>query len=233
MSPAKKVNATKKEIIQVATRLFLQKGFTDTSVKLISDTLEISTGNLTFHYPTKEDMLAILVEMLCDFQWNTVEASLNEGSSVFMPLCLELAAMASICEEDSVARDFYISAYTHPMTLNIIRVNDQKKAQKLFAAYRGNWDNADFAEAETLVSGIEYTTLMNTAASPELPVRIAGALKTILAIYNVPASEREECIQAVLQMDYRNIGRQVLKEFKTFVHGITNEQLEQYLLKQS
>lgn len=232
MSAAKKVNTTKKEIIQIATRLFLERGFTDTSVKLISDSLEISTGNLTFHYPTKEDMLAILVEMLCDFQWNTMEASLNEGSSPLMPLCLEMAAMSAICEEDSVARDFYISAYTHPITLNIIRVNDQKKAQRLFASYRSDWDSVNFAEAETLVSGIEYATLMNTPASPPLDVRIAGALRNILSIYNVPASECDECIRNVLQMDYRSISRQVLKEFKAFVHGITNEQLEQYLLKQ-
>lgn len=232
MSAAKKVNATKKEIIQIATRLFLERGFTDTSVKLISDSLEISTGNLTFHYPTKEDMLAILVEMLCDFQWCTMEASLNEGSSQLMPLCLELAAMAAICEENSVARDFYISAYTHNLTLNIIRVNDQKKAQRLFASYHSDWNESNFAVAETLVSGVEYATLMNTAASPELSVRIAGALRTILSIYGVPTEEIDQCIRNVLQLDYQNIGRQILQEFKTFVHNITNEQLEQYLLKQ-
>lgn len=232
MSAAKKVNTTKKEIIQVATRLFLERGFTDTSVKLISDSLEISTGNLTFHYPTKEDMLAILVEMLCDFQWETMEASLNEGSSPLLPLCLELAAMAAICNENSVARDFYISAYTHPTTLDIIRVNDQKKAQKLFGSYCADWSELDFCQAENLVSGIEYATLMSTASSPDVAVRIAGALKNILSIYNVPANEWEECIRNVLQLDYQSIGRQVLQEFKVFVHGITNEQLEQYLLKQ-
>ena len=95
MSSTKKLNATKKEIIQIATRLFLERGFTDTSVKLISDELEISTGNLTFHFHTKEDMLAVLVEMLCDYQWKTMESSLNEGSSSLMTLCLELAAMAA------------------------------------------------------------------------------------------------------------------------------------------
>ena len=232
MSAHKKLNTTKKEIILVATRLFLERGFTDTSVKLISDNLDISTGNLTFHYPTKEHLLAVLVEMLCDFQWRSMEASLQEGSSSLMTLCLELAAMASICEEDQVARDFYISAYTHPMTLNIIRVNDQKKAQKLFASTCTDWDNTKFAEAETLVSGIEYATLMNTPASPALPVRIRGALRNILKIYGVSDAECDECIQSVLQLDYQHIAHRVLQEFKDFVHGVTEEQLEYFLLKQ-
>ena len=231
MSPPKKLNATKKEIILVATRLFLERGFTDTSVKLISDSLGISTGNLTFHYPTKEHLLAVLVEMLCDFQWYSMEVALDEGSSPLMALCLELAAMTAICEENKVARDFYISAYTHPMTLDIIRVNDQRKARKLFADFCSHWQDLNYAEAETLVSGIEYATLMNTACSPELPIRLAGALKTILKIYGVPDVPCEDCIQKVLKMDYRSIGRSVLREFTDYVRNVSEEQLEQYLLK--
>lgn len=232
MSSTKKLNATKKEIIQIATRLFLERGFTDTSVKLISDELEISTGNLTFHFHTKEDMLAVLVEMLCDYQWKTMESSLNEGSSSLMTLCLELAAMAAICAENEIARDFYISAYTHTQTLDIIRVNDQKKARKIFAAYCADWEDWNFAEAETLVSGIEYATLMSTPASPALPIRIAGALTNILKIYGVPDEECDGCIQQVLRMDYQSIGRRVLQDFKTYVHGVAEEQLKQYLIKQ-
>ena len=106
MSASKKLNTTKKEIIQTAIRLFLERGFSNTSVKLISDKLGISTGNLTFHYPTKEHLLAVLVEMLCDFQWRSMETALEEGSSPLMALCLELSAMAAMCEENEIARDF-------------------------------------------------------------------------------------------------------------------------------
>ena len=231
MSPQKKLNTTKKEIIQIATRLFLEKGFSDTSVKLISDTLGISTGNLTFHYPTKEHLLSVLVKMLCDFQWRCMETALEEGSSPLMALCLELAAMTAMCEENEIARDFYLSAYKHTMTLNTIRLNDRKKNQKLFAAYCQDWDETQFSEAETLVSGIEYATLMNTPCSPALPIRIAGALKTIMKMYGVPDVQCDECIERVLQMDYRSIGHRVLKEFNNYVLNVSEEQLTEYLLK--
>lgn len=232
MRARKKLNPTKKEIIQVAIRLFLERGFTDTSVKLISDTLKISTGNLTFHYPTKEHLLAVLVEMLCDFQWQSMEKALEEGSSPLMALCLELAAMASICEENEIARDFYLSVYMHPTTLNIIRENDQKKAKKLFGSYCAGWEEWNYAEAETLVSGIEYATLMNTACSPALPVRIAGALKCIMKMYGVPDGQCDGCIERVLQMDYRSIGRRVLDEFNAYIRSVSEEQLTEYILKQ-
>ena len=64
MSAARKMNATKIEIIRVATDMFLKNGYTDTTIKYISDSLGISTGNLTFHYPTKEHLLPLLVDML-------------------------------------------------------------------------------------------------------------------------------------------------------------------------
>ena len=50
----RRANTTKLEIIQVATQMFMERGFTETSAKAVSDKLDISTGNLTFHFPTKE-----------------------------------------------------------------------------------------------------------------------------------------------------------------------------------
>lgn len=226
---ARKINATKKEIVQIATRMFLEKGFTDTSVKSISDELGISTGNLTFHYPTKEHLLALLVEMLCDFQWHIMQTVQNEGNSQIFSLCLELPAIAAVCEENSIAKDFYISAYTHEMTLDIIRRNDTRKAQKVFKDYCSAWTDQDFVEAENIASGIEYAVLMTTDCSNPLPVRLRSSLTAILRLYGVPEPLRTQEIKKVLDVDYRGIGRQVLNEFTQYVHDVTEEQIEEFL----
>lgn len=67
------VNTAKFEIVQKATRMFLQQGYYTTSIKAITDSLDMSTGHLTFYFPTKEPLLAELVDMLCDFQWAQVQ----------------------------------------------------------------------------------------------------------------------------------------------------------------
>ena len=36
---------------------------------IVAKALNMSPGNLTFHYPTKEHLLAVLTDMLCHFQW--------------------------------------------------------------------------------------------------------------------------------------------------------------------
>ena len=70
---------TKLEIITEATKQFLEKGYTNTSANAVAKALDMSQGNLTFHYPTKEHLLAILVDKLCD----TVRSTALKQRSIF------------------------------------------------------------------------------------------------------------------------------------------------------
>jgi len=95
-----KSELTKLEIIRVATRMFLEYGYTTTTIKTICDELSISAGNLTFYFHSKEHLLATLVEMCCDFQWKMMKEELKSNSTPLEALCLELMAMMAICEEN-------------------------------------------------------------------------------------------------------------------------------------
>lgn len=233
MAKQNRMCTTKADIIKTATRLFLEQGYTNTSSRQLCAALDISPGNLTFHFSTKEHLLAILVDMLCDHQWKMMEQATDEGKTSLMALCLELIAIASICEENEITKDLYLSAYSHPMTLEIIRKNDKKKAKLVFAEYCKHWTEENFTEAETLVSGIEYATLMTTASSAPLHVRIAGALHSIMLIYNVPEETRRAKIQKVLEMDYRAIGRRILHEFVEYTQEITEHVMEEFFQKEA
>lgn len=227
MAKKHKLNITKQEIIQTGTKMFLERGFTKTSCKALADELDLSTGNITFYFPTKEHLLAVLVEMLCEFQWKMMEKAVEDGKSSLMALCLELTAMAAICEENEIVKDFYISSYSHPQTLAIIRKNDVEKAKSVFGEICPNRTHEEFVESEIIVSGIEYATLMTTDVTTPLELRIAGALHSIMLIYNVPEEIREMKISKVLAMDYREIGRRIFNEFVTYIDEVTELALEE------
>ena len=229
MAYRRKNNTTKLEIIQVASRLFLNRGYSKTTIKAIADELDISTGHLMFYFPTKEHLLAVLVHMLCDFQWKMMQNHVEEGNTSLMAICLELSTMAAMCEDDEIAKDFYLSAYTHPLTLEIIRKNDTARAKQVFCEYCPNWDDQHFAGAEILVSGIEYATLMTTGEAVSMDIRVAGGLDNILTTYQVPEDVRRTKINKVLAIDYRTLGKQVLDNFKSYVEE-SNEQAFEELL---
>lgn len=226
----RRVNTTKTEIIQAMTRMFLERGYTNTSVRMICDELDMSTGNLTFYFPSKEHMLLELVELLCEFQWDMMEREANEGISSVMAICLEFAAMATMCESNETARDFYISSYTSPLCLAEIRANDARRAREIFSAYRPDWQDEQYAEAEILVSGVEYATLMAAEGAVSLETRISGALHNILGVYGVPPETRNAKIAKLFTMNYREVGERTLTDFKKYV-AKANEQALLNLLK--
>jgi len=56
--------ATRENIIAVATRLFTQKGYADTSTELVLQTCEISRGALYHHFANKEALFTAVLEAL-------------------------------------------------------------------------------------------------------------------------------------------------------------------------
>ncbi len=225
-----RVNTTKHEIIQTASRLFLENGYSATSPKTICDELGISTGNLTYYFPTKEHLLAELVKMLCSFQYEVMVKEADDGISEVLAVCLELATMVAASESDPVIKDFFISCYSNPLCLDIIRKNDTERAKKVFAEYRPDWSNEQFAEAEILVSGIEFATFMTTDNVVDVETRVTGALDNILGIYGVPPEVRDIKIKKVFSTNYTELGKKVLAGFKEFVNK-TNEQIFIDMLK--
>jgi hypothetical protein len=146
----------------------------------------------------------------------------DEGATQLMAICFEMTTMASACEESEIARDFYLSTYTSPLTLEIIRKSDAARAKEVFGEFCPEWSETEFREAETLISGIEYATFMTTESSAPLDVRISGALNAIMLLYNVPEEIRRDKIRKALSLDYRSMGRQILSEFIKYVEE-TNE----------
>ena len=218
-----KKEKTKDKIIRVSTRMFLEHGYSATTVQLICSELEISKGNFTFYFPSKEDVLALLTDWLCKFQWKMINAEIDDGASSLLAVCCELMVMAAVCEENVVAKDFFISAYQSQKCLEIIHNNDIVRAKEVFAEYCSDWTDEQFREAEILVAGIEHATLNAIDKSVPLETRISGALNTIMTIYNVPEEIRKIKIEKVLSMDCRSIGKRIFKEFKEYVEQMNAE----------
>ena len=216
---------TRSEIVRVAANCFLNDGYTKTTVNSLCKKLNMSPGNLTFHFPAKEQLLAELVEMLCKYQWKLMEEEARDGYSSIMAICLELLTIASACEQDEVAKDFFLSSYRSELCMELIRKNDTQRAKEVFGKYCPQWSDAYYSEAEILVSGIEYAVLFASSNSVPLEIRVGGALRTILSIYNVPKEIRDEKIKKVLSMNYQKLGLDTLKKFRQFVDQTTEQAL--------
>ena len=224
MAKETKKESTKNKIIRVSTRMFLEHGYSATTVQMVCSELGISKGNFTFYFRSKDDILAVLTDLLCKYQWKLIKDEADGGMSSLLALCFELMTMAVACEESEVAKDFFVSTYQSPKCLEIIHNNDTARAKEVFAEYCPDWTDEQFREAEILVAGIEHATLNAIDKTVPLETRISGALNTIMMIYNVPEEIRRIKIEKVLAMDYRSIGKRIFNEFKEYVEGMQNSE---------
>lgn len=217
---------TKLEIVKLAAHLFIEEGYSKTTFARVARELDLSTGNITFYFPSKDHLLAVLVEEMFAFQTWLMEYEAKEGASSLLSYCLELTSIAAACEDDEVTKDFFSSAYKSPLILDLIRENDTEKTRSVFAQYRPDWTDEDWRATENIVSGIEYATIMTCENDTPLDKQIDKALDSIMMLYGVPEELRRQKIEKVLAMDYRSIGQRILRGFKEYIDKVNEENLD-------
>ena len=155
-----------------------------------------------------------------------MEYEAKEGASSLLSYCLELTSIAAACEDDEVTKDFFSSAYSSSMILDLIRENDTEKTKAVFGSFRPEWTDEDWRATENIVSGIEYATIMTCEDDTPLSKQIEKALDSILMLYGVPEELRRQKIDKVLAMDYRGIGKRILNGFKEYINKVNEENLK-------
>ena len=211
---------TKYEILQCATKLFIEKGYTATYVTSIANELGISTGNLTFHFPTKEHILAELINELLTLPRREEVKAVRGEHELLTGYLLELAMFASVCRGNPNIKDLLVSAYTHPMSLKIIRESDTKRAMQVFGKYCPDWREKDFIQTENVVSGMEYAMFMSeNTEGLTFGQSVFGSIDAIMKVYEIPKEIRDSIIAEITALDYISMGNHVFDEFCNYIAG--------------
>ncbi len=218
---------TKEMVLQLVSKRFLEKGYTETDKLSVAKELGFSPGNVNFHYPTKEHLLVEFVRELCDFQWRLIDLLEHEDKSPLLALCIEFATMCAAAEENEAIRDIYLSAYRYPMPLAVIRENDVKKTKLIFSEFNPDWTDEQFVLMENTYSGIEYGTFSALGNSGDsLDLIVATGLDSILRLYNVPEGLRNQKLEKIIAMDYRSLARKILSDFRDYITAVNWQAVE-------
>lgn len=224
----RKSNLTKLEIMQVAMRMFLEKGFTNTSAKAISNELNISTGNLTFYYPTKEHILLELTKEITQFHTKSIDKIFKKEKNDLYSYCWEVTAQIVLCEENEQAKDIYLAIYSHPLTLQYVKDWTAEKNQKILGERLSDWTYERFRRVENVTCCIERSALTESCTeSYTIEEKIRLILTCLLKIYDIGYEEREKVIKEILETDYRKMGHDLLKQLTKYVENQNKQALNE------
>jgi len=217
----KPFNETEIKIIRSAIRLFLENGYSKTTLRKISEDCGMLQGTVAYHFHTKEDMLYILFQELMDFHGDIIDKIHEEVKDNLLSYAMEITAQISLCEQNDKVWDLYYSAYTHPVTFILIKDWAARKNYTLLKDWVPTWNETKFREIENIASCIELSAFTSpTDKFYTLENKITDVLDSIMKIYDIPEREREGTIKKVLSTDYKNIGQEM---FDKFVKRLDND----------
>lgn len=217
----KPFNETEIKIIRSAINLFLENGYSKTTLRKISDDCGMLQGRVAYYFHTKEDMLHILIQELMAFHGDMVDETYEKTDDNLFAYAMEIVAQISICDRNDNVWDLYYSAYTHPATFIVIKDWAAKKNYTLLKDFVPGWNESKFREIENITSCIELSAFTSpTDRHYTLEHKISDVLDSIMKIYDIPEDQRKRTIERVLKTDYENIGKTM---FDKFVKRLDND----------
>lgn len=216
-------NETQIAIIRSAAKLFLQNGYTKTTIKMVERDSGIKAGNITYYFHSKEELFLILVEELMDFHATMIDETFDK-TDVLFAYALEIAVQIALCEQNQNAWDLYHAAYALPHTYEHIRTWAAEKNYQLLKEKLPDWTEHDFRQKEIVASGIEFAA-MKTACDRAFPLdqKVSLFLDAMMMLYGISERERKKTIERILKSDYQTTAEEM---FRKFVGRLDKEQEE-------
>lgn len=125
-------NTTEEKIIETAINLFNRDGYKQTSLRTIADVAGTTIGNLTYHFPKKENLL-IAIQNKISFEFIDVTSHLSDNGTDALKMLLTVFNQSAHLKQ---VHTFYFKDFDAIMNENPrLRATAESFRQKLFKAY--------------------------------------------------------------------------------------------------
>lgn len=208
----KQTIAIKTKVLYAAAKLFLQKGFSVTTVKEIAKEAGVSTSTMLYIHESKENILAALVKDILERQFTKTEELLRDiTDDKILFYATETTLQLHIVESHEYIRDLYNAAYSMPKTTENIQKTITGKLEYVFKDHLPHLQTKDFFELEVASCGI-MRGFMSIPCDMYFTMerKIRRFLETTFLIYRVSDEKIEETIRFVSQFDFVKLAEEVI-----------------------
>ncbi|TGV00355.1 TetR/AcrR family transcriptional regulator [Flavivirga rizhaonensis] len=163
----------KNKVLQVATRLFAEKGFENTSMSSICHEANVSKGLIYHHFKSKE---SILIEIFTSVTNQMIEMSAASKSEKEPKLQLVqlIETFFSQLEHDKIFFQLNLNIMFQPSTRRILKEQIEKRASLLFSAVKNIFDQISLKKSDLLsymfIAEIDGISLSYLAVFNEYPL---------------------------------------------------------------
>ncbi len=204
---------SKKRILTVCVKLFLEQGYKKTTVAQIVQQASVSNSIFQNIFRAKDGVLTELAAFMLSNQFAMARSM---AGAQLPPVCVyavETAIQMTLTELNENLREIYIEAYTQKEASDYIFRETAKELQQIFGPYQPELTGQDFYYMELGSAGI-MRAYMAHPCDEELTLekKLRMFLTMSLRAYHVPEDEIQKTVDFIGSMDIRAVSERVMHE---------------------
>lgn len=203
---------SKRRILSVCVKIFIEKGFKKTTNAEILELADVTSSTFYNIFKTKDGVLLELTEFMFENQFGIAEKLVGEDASPVMVYAAETALQLTLTELNENLREIYVEAYSQPHIAEYIYQNTTNQLYKIFNSYMPNCSLSDFYELEIGSAGI-MRGYMSRPCDKYFTIekKLERFIRMSLSAYNVPKEEQDKAVVYVLESDIISTANAVMK----------------------
>ena len=208
----------KSKVLHAAAKLFLEKGYTSSTMKEIALTAGVNYGSMMFVFRAKEDILSELVGLVLDGQFEAT-TRLLEGKTTDKILfyAAETTLQLHLAESSEHMRELYSLSYSQHASSKVVYEKITLKLAEIFKEQYPDFTQGEFYEKELASAGV----MRNYMTRPcgiyfTMDRKVKAFLENTFLLYEIPRKKIEEAVQFVGQFAWEEIAKDFLDNMPAY-----------------
>ncbi len=211
------------KVLHAAAKLFLAKGYTNTTLRELATMSGVNYGSMTFAFKNKETILSELVGFVLDGQFEFTEKLLSSKTDdKILFYATETVLQLYMAESSEHIRELYSLSYSLEASSDIIYTKITKKLAEIFKEQYPDYTQGQFYEKELASAGI----MRNYMTRPcgiyfTMDRKVKAFLENTFLLYEIPRERIEEAIKFVSQFDFEALAKQIIDNMLAYLESKT------------
>ena len=209
---------TKRKILTVCVRLFLEQGYKETSITQITENAGVTRGSFQNLFRTKDAVLLELVETMFSGQFSAAKSITGQQLPPVYAYAVETAIQLTLTELNERLREIYLEAYSLPDTAEYIHLHTTAELKQIFGGNFPGYSDSDFYEMEIGTAGL-MRGYMARKCDIHFPLdrKLSRFLTAAMRVYRVPEEEQRQVLAFIRSLDIRAIAAEVMEKLFTLL----------------
>ena len=213
------------KVLYAAAQLFLEKGYTQSSNREISELAGVNISSMNKRFGTKENILCALVEYVLQGQFDATEEMLKGiTDDKILMYAAETTLQLHMAESSEQIRDLYAAAYSMPKSSAIIQQMITEKLEVIFGELHPHLGTKEFYKLEIASGGI-MRGFMTIPCNMwfTMDQKVAAFIESTFRVYSVPEEKIRQTIEFVSQFDFKEIAQNVISGMLTRLENMESD----------